>query len=519
MATKNDFLIAITQLAAEKNLPKEVVIDAVEAALASAFKKEVQGGGANILAKVNPVTGVVQVFAIKTVVEEVTDPRAELTLEEAHEVDAKATIGAELSFEVTPKNAGRIAAQTAKQVVMQRLREAEREVVFTEYVGKEGDIVSGIIQRIEPKQLIIDLGKAEAVLPVTEQVKNEHYRLGQRLKVYLLEVFRSNRGPQVVVSRTHRNLVRRLFEMEVPEIYNGTVEIRAIAREPGHRSKVAVAARQEGVDPVGSCVGLRGIRIQNIINELGGEKIDVIQWDPDIAVFVSNALSPAPVLSVTISDNEKTAGVVVPDRQLSLAIGREGQNARLAAKLTGWRIDIKSASVAEVERLAKAEEEASRLPAPVAELAPEAVMDAVSPPMPAPAPNLDLVPELMPLAPAAVVEEAPGVVMEPAVVPSGELESVEPEAAPEILPAGGYTLEAPLEPALADQPRIRFAEEIVDAPRGRAKKVKGKRGVNESEEAAVSKVKRPKRSRPVFEIEEEEDEIEDYSGVVKAPRR
>ncbi len=517
MATKNDFLIALTQLAAEKNLPKEVVIDAVEAALASAFKKEIQGGGANILAKVNPVTGEVQVFAIKTVVEEVTDPRAELTLEEAQEVDAKAIIGAELSFVVTPKNAGRIAAQTAKQVVMQRLREAEREVVFTEYVGKEGDIVSGIIQRIEPKQLIIDLGKAEAVLPVTEQVKNEHYRIGQRLKVYLLEVFRSNRGPQVVVSRTHRNLVRRLFEMEVPEIYNGTVEIRAIAREPGHRSKVAVAARQEGVDPVGSCVGLRGIRIQNIINELGGEKIDVIQWDPDIAVFVSNALSPAPVLSVTISENEKTAGVVVPDRQLSLAIGREGQNARLAAKLTGWRIDIKSASVAEVERLAKAEEEAARPPVPVPP-APAAVMEAVSPPVFAPAPALDIVPERMPLAPAAVVEEAPEVVMEPVAVPSGELQTVEPEAAPERLPAGGYTLEAPLEPVMANQPRIRFAEEIVDAPRGRTKKDKGKREGNESEEAAVSKVKRPKRSRPVFEIEEE-DEIEDYSGVMKAPRR
>lgn len=514
MATKNDFLIAITQLAAEKNLPKEVVIDAVEAALASAFKKEIQGGGANILAKVNAVTGEVQVFAIKTVVEEVTDPRAEMTLEEAHEVDAGAIIGGELSFEVTPKNAGRIAAQTAKQVVMQRLREAEREVVFTEYVGKEGDIVSGIIQRIEPKQLIIDLGKAEAVLPVTEQVKNEHYRIGQRLKVYLLEVFRSNRGPQVVVSRTHRNLVRRLFEMEVPEIYNGTVEIRAIAREPGHRSKVAVAARQEGVDPVGSCVGLRGIRIQNIINELGGEKIDVIQWDPDIAVFVSNALSPAPVLSVTISENEKTASVVVPDRQLSLAIGREGQNARLAAKLTGWRIDIKSASVAEVERLAKAEEEAASPPVP--EPAPEAVIEAVSTPTAAPVP--DLVPEPMPLAPAAVREEAPEVVMEPAAVPSGELEIVEREAEQELLPVGGYTLESPLEPVLADQPRIRFAEEIVDAPRGRAKKVKGKREGNESEEAAVSKVKRPKRSRPVFEIEEE-DEIEDYSGVMKAPRR
>jgi len=353
---KNDFIIAITQLSAEKNLPKEVVLEAVEAALASAFKKELANIGSNITVKVNPTSGELTVHTHKVVVEEVTDSKAEMTVDEARAVDPKAVIGDTISMETTPQNAGRIAAQTAKQVVMQRLREAEREIVFAEFAGREGDIVSGVISRMEPKQIVIDLGKTEAVLPATEQVRSEHYRIGQRVKAYVLEVFRASRGPQVMVSRTHRNLVRRLFELEVPEIFNGTVEIKAIAREPGARSKVAVAARQEGVDAVGSCIGLRGIRIQNIMNELSGEKIDVIEWHPDAAQFVANALSPAPVISAAIDEEAKTATVVVPDRQLSLAIGREGQNARLAAKLTGWRIDIKSATVAEAERAARAAE-------------------------------------------------------------------------------------------------------------------------------------------------------------------
>jgi N utilization substance protein A len=251
-----------------------------------------------------------------------------------------------ISIEVTPPNAGRIAAQTAKQVVLQRLREAEREVVFEEYSGKEGDIISGVVHRLEARHVFIDLGKTEAVLPPSEQVRIEHYRPGQRLKVYLLEVHKASRGPQVTVSRTHKNLLRRLFELEVPEIFRGSVEIKAIAREPGFRSKVAVWSRQEGIDPVGACVGLRGIRIQNIVNELGGERIDVVQWDPDPAKFVANALSPAQVLSVRILPDGTTGEAVVGDRQLSLAIGKEGQNARLAAKLTGLRIDIKSQSAA-----------------------------------------------------------------------------------------------------------------------------------------------------------------------------
>ena len=343
---KSDFLTAITQLAAEKNLPKEVVFEAVEAALASAYKKDALANS-NLLVRVDGGTGGVRVFAQKIVVPEeqdVTDDKTEIPLEQAKEYSATTYVGDVVNVEVTPQNAGRIAAQTAKQVVLQRLREAEREVVFEEYSGKEGDIISGVVHRLEARHVFIDLGKTEAVLPPSEQVRIEHYRPGQRLKVYLLEVHKANRGPQVTVSRTHKNLLKRLFELEVPEIFRGTVEIKAIAREPGFRSKVAVYSRQEGIDPVGACVGLRGIRIQNIVNELNGERIDVVQWDPDPARFVSNALSPAQVHNVRILPDGATAEVVVGDRQLSLAIGKEGQNARLAAKLTGLRIDIKSLS-------------------------------------------------------------------------------------------------------------------------------------------------------------------------------
>jgi N utilization substance protein A len=345
---KNDFLTAITQLAAEKNLPKEVVFEAVEAALASAYKKDALAN-AELVVHIDGGTGAVRVFAQRTVVETVEDDKLEITLEEAKAVAPNTYVGDVVEVEVFPQNAGRIAAQTAKQVVLQRLREAEREVVFEEYSGKEGDIISGVVHRLEARHVYIDLGKTEAVLPPSEQVRMEHYRPGQRLKVYLLEVQKANRGPQVTVSRTHKNLLRRLFEMEVPEIFRGSVEIKAIAREPGFRSKVAVYSRQEGIDPVGACVGLRGIRIQNVVNELNGERIDVVQWDPDPAKFVANALSPAQVHDVRILPDGTTAEVIVGDRQLSLAIGKEGQNARLGAKLTGLRIDIKSLSAVEDE--------------------------------------------------------------------------------------------------------------------------------------------------------------------------
>ncbi|MGD0204951.1 MAG: transcription termination factor NusA [Dehalococcoidia bacterium] len=409
---KSDFLIAITQIAAEKNLPKEVVLQAVETALASAYKKDSEATG-NIVVRIDGNTGNVHVYAQKAVVEAVEDPRVDIALEEARRLKPDVQLGEIMQFEVTPANAGRIAAQTAKQVVLQRLREAEREMVYEEFSNREGDIVSGLIQRVDARNVIIDLGKTEGILPPTEQVRAEHYRPGQRMKFYLVEVHRSNRGPQLILSRSHKNLLKRLFELEVPEIYKGVVEIRSIAREPGYRSKVAVVAQQEGVDPVGSCVGLRGIRIQNIVNELGGERIDVVQWDPTPARFVANALSPAQVTSVSTSEEDNTASVIVPDRQLSLAIGKEGQNARLAAKLTGWRIDIRSESSvqeaglaaaiveeapAEAATGAAAEEAVVQEAAPVETVA-EAAAEQVAPAAEAVAPSEERV--------AAIAEEAP----------------------------------------------------------------------------------------------------------------
>ncbi|MFA5315893.1 MAG: transcription termination factor NusA, partial [Dehalococcoidales bacterium] len=382
---KSDFLIAITQLSAEKNLPKEVVLGAVEAALVSAYRKDNFVPNQNIKVRINPNTAAVTVWADKEVVEKPTDTRQQISLAEASLTQSDIKLGDFIMVEATPSNAGRIAAQTAKQVILQRLHEAEHSAIFEEYANKEGDILVGVIQRIEPKQILVDLGRAEAILPASEQMSNERYRVGQRLRVYLLEVARTPRGPRVILSRSHPNLLRRLFELEVPEVYNGLVEIKSIAREAGHRSKIAVAARQDGIDPVGCCVGLRGIRIQNIVNELSGEKIDVVQWHPDPKVFISHALSPAQVLSVELNEEEEIASVIVPDRQLSLAIGREGQNVRLAVKLTAWRIDIRSASEAEAARAAhgKPAEEASiaipeEVPAtipPPAEIKPAAVED------------------------------------------------------------------------------------------------------------------------------------------------
>ncbi len=358
---KSDFLLAITQLSAEKNLPKEVVIGAVEAALVSAYRKDNFAANQNISVKIDPATGRVRVWAEKAVVESPSDRRREVSLDEARQIRPDVQIGDTVEVEATPRNAGRIAAQTAKQVILQRLHEAEHSAIFEEYSGREGDIVTGLVRRIEPRQIFIDLGRTEAILPAVEQVPTERYRLGQRLKVYLLEVARTNKGPRVVVSRSHPNMLRRLFELEVPEVYNGAVELKSIAREAGYRSKVAVAARQEGIDPVGCCVGLRGIRIQNIVNELNGEKIDVVMWSPDISAFITNALSPAQVLRVRLDGEQEAATVIVPDKQLSLAIGKEGQNVRLAAKLTGRRIDIKSASEAEAERVVEAKPAAAEI--------------------------------------------------------------------------------------------------------------------------------------------------------------
>ena len=352
---KSDFLIAVTQLAAERHLPREAVISAIEAALASAYKRDNPLlAGQDISMFLNPANGEVKLYTQKTVVKKPEDSDKEISLAEAkkHKKDAKLedVISVECSFQST----GRIAAQTAKQVVLQRLREAERELVFEEFIEKQGDIVTTTVRRADPRQVILDLGRAEAILPLEEQVPSERYKVGQKLKVHVLEVHRTSRGPEIVASRTHKDLLRRLFEFEVPELFNGVVEIKAVAREAGSRSKVAVFSRQAGVDPVGSCVGLRGIRIQNIVNELQGEKIDVIQWHPDPAVFLGNALSPCPVTRVELDQAENVALVVVPDRQLSLAIGKDGQNARLCAKLTGWKVNIQSVTEAEENRVQKA---------------------------------------------------------------------------------------------------------------------------------------------------------------------
>ena len=361
---KSDFLIALTQLAAERHLPREQVLQAIEVALASAFKKDNPASGQNISVKLNPNTGEVNIYALKTVVESVEDPDREISLKDAQYIKTSAGVGDEVAAqEPLPHNASRIAAQTAKQVVLQRLREAERELLYQEFLQHEGDIVSGVIEQTDGMRTItLDLGRAQAILPYDEQVPTERYRKGQRVKVFVLSVRSASKGPEIIVSRSHKDMLKRLFEIEVPEVYSGAVEIKAIAREGGFRSKVAVNATQQGIDPVGSCIGVRGNRIQSIVNELQGEKIDIVSWDEDPRVFIAKALSPSEVITVELSHGDSTATAVVPDRQLSLAIGKEGQNTRLAARLTGWRLDIKGMTeweeIREARRLQLAAEQA-----------------------------------------------------------------------------------------------------------------------------------------------------------------
>lgn len=336
-----EFIEAVEQLEKEKRISKEVLLEALEASLISAYKKN-YGSAQNVAVNIDRDTGEVKVFSRKTVTDDVKDPLLEIDVEEAFALDPTAKTGDVISIEVTPKKFGRIAAQTAKQVVMQRIREAERNIIYEEFSGRETDIVTGVVQRFDKKNIIIDLGKIEVVLPPNEQVPTQNYKQGDRIKVYILEVKKTTKGPQITVSRSHPGLVKRLFELEVPEIFEGVVEIKGIAREAGSRTKIAVYSKNENVDPVGSCVGPKGARVQAIVEELKGEKIDIIKWDKNISTYVSNSLSPARVLEVTVEENNKTARVTVPENQLSLAIGKEGQNARLAAKLTGWKIDIKS---------------------------------------------------------------------------------------------------------------------------------------------------------------------------------
>ncbi len=361
-----ELVTGLAQLSAEKGLPKEVVSDIIARAIKRAY-----GDEEHLDVKVDVQTGAFRIFLLKTVVEKVEDPKTQLELETARKIKSDAQLGDVIPFEESAAALGRIGAQTAKQMIQQFLREAEREQVFAEYADREGDIINGVIDRFDAGAAIMDLGKAKAVLPRSEQAPHERYFVGQHRKVLVLEVRRSIHGPQIIVSRAHRGIVKRLFELEVPEIYHGQVEVMGIAREPGARTKIAVRARQPGLDAVGACVGQRGLRVQAISNELGGERIEVIQHDEDPPKYVANALSPAPVVRVDVVPEEKTAYVVVPDRYLSLAIGKEGINAKLAAKLTGWRIDIRSESEVAAESAPEPEPEAV-LEQPVAEMPVEA---------------------------------------------------------------------------------------------------------------------------------------------------
>lgn len=461
---KTEFMNALMQLAAEKNLPKEIVLTALESALVSAYRKESFTHGEDIAVKIHPVTGEVKLTLKKVVAEAPEDEYREISLKDARKKDKTLKAGDTVTFDLPAPNAGRIPAQIAKQVILQKLHDAERGAIYEEYVGKEGEIVTGTVQRVTPEQVIIDIGKTEAIIPQNEKTPTERYRQGQRLKLYIVEVARTTRGPQVIASRAHRNLLRDLLILEIPEIASGTVEIKGVAREAGYRSKVAVFTRQSSIDPVGCCVGLRGIRIQNIVNELNGEKIDVIQWSDDPRTFIASALSPAQVLGVTLNEAETTALVKVPDKHLSLAIGKEGQNVRLAAKLTGWRIDIKSASELEAAKALHKEETAEQS-TPAEEKQRDDVREGIEGTTEAAAPG-----EAEPVEPAPTVEE----------------------------PAEGTGIEIfmPVEAAAPAGPsRIRFAEEIMAGRNGKSRKKEAvKKDEAKDAEAKAKKVKPKKKT-------------------------
>ena len=507
---KSDFLIAVTQLAAERHLPREAVISAIEAALASAYKKDSVLAGQEISVSLNPANGEVRLYTQKTVVQKVEDSQKEISLTEARKRKKDAALEDLIDVEFEIQSTGRIAAQTAKQVVLQRLREAERELVYEEYAEKEGDIVTATVQRSDSRQVTLDLGRTEAILPTSEQVLSERYKLHQKIKVFVSEVRRSSRGPEIIVSRAHKDLLRRLFEMEVPEIFNGVVEIKGVAREPGSRSKVAVHSRQDGVDPVGSCVGLRGIRIQNIVNELQGEKIDVVQWHADPEVFLANALSPCPVTRVELDDEDSSALVVVPDRQLSLAIGKDGQNARLCAKLSGLRVSIKSVTEAEEERLLRVsdvsqqfKEAAAEVEQAVVEEAEEVVAAVVEEVVEVEVPETETAAaEEQAEAPAAEAEREISI-EEQLAEATLELETAaqEPETAEEQADkVAEFVWTVPQAPQ--ENQRIRFAEEIM-GPRGGGGRGRGRQGRGEDESRS------PKRSRRNQQSRSQDEELDD----------
>ena len=338
-----DFIDALHEIEKEKGISTDVIFDALESALISSYKKNF-GSAQNVLVDINKESGKVLVYSTKDVVEVVNDPYLEISLDDAKKLSDKHAVGDLIKIEITPKDFGRIAAQTAKQVVIQRIKDAERDVIYDDFINRENEIITGLIQRISKNNVFIDLGKTEGILPPVEQIEGEEYEQGDRLKLIIIEVKKTTKGPQIVLSRSHPSLVKRLFELEIPEINDGVVEVFSIAREAGARTKIAVFSKDPDVDPLGACVGFKGSRVRAIVDELNGEKIDIVVWSKDIAEFIGNSLSPSKVVKVEINEKEKSAQVIVPDYQLSLAIGKEGQNARLAAKLTNWKIDIKSES-------------------------------------------------------------------------------------------------------------------------------------------------------------------------------
>lgn len=465
---KRELIAAVNQLSAERNLSREVVLSIVESALASAYKKYAFHDEQDVVVKLDPASGDVKVYVQKTVVEAVSDTQHEISLAEARKLRKSVQVGETVEMKPVLMDAGRIAVHAAKQVILQRLREAEHRKTYEEFSSREGEIATGVVQFIGPAQIYINLGKVEAILPAGEQIPTERCRVGQRLRFYLLQIIQGSMGTQIVVSRTHPNLLRRLFELEIPEVHSGAVRVEAIVREPGYRSKVAISTSQEGIDPIGSCLGARGIRLQNIIKGLNNEKIDLISWDADPKKFITNALSPAQVANIELNEGEKVARVIVPDRQLSLAIGKEGQNARLAARLTGWRIDIKSVSAAEAEK-------AEVMEAIPEELAEEEVV--------------------------AVVEEE---TKEEVPVAAGELEVSEPVSFPTVAEVSSE--------ATKEELVIRFAEDIlpkageVEILKEAAKPGKAKGKVKAKGKAKTKgKVKaKGKARKPRFEEEYEE---------------
>ncbi|HEY8495873.1 MAG TPA: transcription termination factor NusA [Limnochordales bacterium] len=495
---------ALNELEKERGISKEILMEAIEAAIVSAYKRH-YGSAENVRVVLDDRTGRLRVYALKDVVEEVQDEATEISLAEAQSINPNYKLHDVVEIEVTPRDFGRIAAQTAKQVVVQRIREAERNLIYEEYANRVGDIVTGIVQRQDHRNVIIDLGRIESVLVPSEQMPGETYPPGSRIKVYITEVRKTPKGPQVMISRTHPGLLKRLFELEVPEIHDGIVEIKAVAREAGNRSKIAVFSYEPNVDPVGACVGPRGTRVQAVVQELKGEKIDIVEWSPDPARFVANALSPAKVVQVFLNHEEKTARAVVPDHQLSLAIGKEGQNARLAARLCGWKIDIKSESqmaelaVLEAQRAFEEAEAALRAKRAAEQAAREAEAARV-------AAGEELVPAEEPVLAegplAAVASATPGVETEPELPVEPMAEAELPEEFVEEFP------EEFVEPDLVEL-EVEEPEREKPAP---AKLKKGKAAKRELQEIFEEEVLEEDEPLPSLfgTDEEEEDEVVVY---------